>query len=113
MRETYDERIEVGVAREQARKDLPLSTYTYWYWKIDLKNLLHFLNLRLDSHAQWEIQQYAHIVAGMVKQWLPQTWEAFDEGITRIQNSVTVGILIDTEVFEISTCRAYQHPHTR
>ena len=53
----YDTRIEQGVAREQARKDLPLSTYTEAYWSIDLHNLLHFLYLRMDSHAQYEIRQ--------------------------------------------------------
>ena len=52
----YQERIERGVAREQARKDLPLSTYTEAYWKIDLHNLLHFLALRMDAHAQKEIR---------------------------------------------------------
>ena len=58
-REVYEARIAAGVAREQARKDLPLSTYTEAYWKIDLHNLLHFLNLRLDDHAQSEIRAYA------------------------------------------------------
>jgi thymidylate synthase (FAD) len=67
------------LARELSRIDLPLSMYTYWYWKIDLKNLLHFLRLRLDTHAQWEIQQYGRVIAGIVKNWLPITWEAFDD----------------------------------
>ncbi len=58
-REIYEERIKAGVAREQARKDLPLSTYTESYWKIDLHNLFHFLSLRMDSHAQHEIRAYA------------------------------------------------------
>ncbi len=58
-RKVYAERLEAGVAREQARKDLPLCTYTEAYWKIDLHNLLHFLALRMDSHAQDEIRQYA------------------------------------------------------
>jgi len=55
-REIYQERLQLGVAREQARKDLPLSTYTEAYWKIDLNNLLNFLALRMDSHAQFEIR---------------------------------------------------------
>ncbi|MCP5063714.1 MAG: FAD-dependent thymidylate synthase, partial [Ignavibacteriae bacterium] len=55
----YNSRIEKGVAREQARKDLPLSTYTEAYWKIDLHNLFHFLRLRMDSHAQLEIREFA------------------------------------------------------
>lgn len=74
----YNERIEAGVAREQARKDLPLSTYTEAYWKIDLHNLLHFLSLRMDSHAQWEIRQYANIIGNeIVAKWVPHVWEAF------------------------------------
>ena len=50
------------VARELARIDLPLSTYTQWYWKVDLHNLLHFLTLRVDAHAQWEIQEYGRVM---------------------------------------------------
>ena len=65
------------VARELARIDLPLSTYTQWYWKIDLHNLLHFLTLRVDSHAQWEIQEYGRVMAGMVKRVAPLSYEAW------------------------------------
>ena len=65
------------VAREIARIDLPLSTYTQWYWKIDLHNLLHFLTLRADPHAQWEIQVFARIIAGMVKRVAPLSYEAW------------------------------------
>lgn len=74
----YEERIAAGVAREQARKDLPLSTYTEAYWKIDLHNLLHFLALRMDSHAQKEIRDYATIIGEqIVKPLFPMVWEAF------------------------------------
>lgn len=77
-REVYEERLQAGVAREQARKDLPLSTYTEAYWKIDLHNLLHFLELRMDSHAQYEIRQYANVIGHeIVSKWVPITWEAF------------------------------------
>lgn len=77
-REVYEDRLNVGVAREQARKDLPLSTYTEAYWKIDLHNLLHFLALRMDSHAQYEIRQYANVIGyKIVSKWVPLTWEAF------------------------------------
>ncbi len=65
------------VARELARIDLPLSTYTQWYWKIDLHNLLHFLALRVDAHAQWEIAEYARVMAGMVKRVAPLGYEAW------------------------------------
>jgi thymidylate synthase (FAD) len=77
-RQVYQERIDRGVAREQARKDLPLSTYTEAYWKIDLHNLLHFLALRMDSHAQLEIRQYATAIGEkIVKPLFPVVWEAF------------------------------------
>ena len=70
-------RVKGGIARELARIVLPLTTYTQWYWKIDLHNLLHFLFLRLDEHAQWEIRQYALVMAEMVKAVCPIAWEAF------------------------------------
>ena len=77
-RELYQERLDVGVAREQARKDLPLSTYTEAYWKIDLHNLLHFLSLRADHHAQEEIRAYATLIGEqVVSRWVPATWEAY------------------------------------
>lgn len=78
-REVYDERLRFGVAREQARKDLPLSTYTSAYWKCDLHNLLHFLSLRMDTHAQKEIRDYANAIAQIVKAWVPWTWKAFED----------------------------------
>ena len=65
------------VARELARIDLPLSTYTQWYWKIDLHNFLHFLSLRVDSHAQWEIRAYGQVMAGMLKRIAPLSYEAW------------------------------------
>jgi thymidylate synthase (FAD) len=77
-REVYRARLAAGVAREQARKDLPLSTYTEAYWKIDLHNLLHFLNLRMSEHAQQEIRAYATTIGEeIVAKWVPITWEAF------------------------------------
>lgn len=79
-KELYTNRLECGVAREQARKDLPLSTYTEAYWKVDLHNLLHFLSLRMDSHAQYEIREYAQLIGReIVSKWVPYTWEAFLE----------------------------------
>jgi len=77
-REVYDHRLELGVAREQARKDLPLSTYTEAYWKTNLHNLLHFLALRMDDHAQYEIREYARTIGEqIVAKWCPVAWEAF------------------------------------
>lgn len=79
-REIYEKRLEMGVAREQARKDLPLSTYTEAYWKIDLHNLFHFLALRMDSHAQYEIRSYAKLIGEkVVSVWCPIAWEAFQD----------------------------------
>ncbi len=79
-RKIYDKRIEHGIAREQARKDLLLSTYTEAYWKVNLHNLLHFLELRMDSHAQLEIRNYAQVIGNeIVKRWVPFTWEAFND----------------------------------
>jgi thymidylate synthase (FAD) len=77
-RELYDRRIQQGVAREQARKDLPLSTYTEAYWKIDLHNLFRFLSLRMEPSAQYEIVQYATTIGEqIVRPLFPNCWEAF------------------------------------
>lgn len=91
-RRMYQERLDLGVAREQARKDLPLSTYTEAYWKVDLHNLLHFLALRMDSHAQLEIREYsATIGRKIVQPLLPMVWEAFEDyrlhasGLSRLE----------------------------
>ena len=92
----YHKRLALGVAREQARKDLPLSTYTEAYWKIDLHNLLHFLELRMDGHAQWEIRQYAETIGReIVRPLLPLVWEAFVDyrltamALSRLEQEVT------------------------
>ena len=68
-----------GVARELARMNLTLNTYTQWYWKIDLNNLLHFLALRADAHAQYEIRVYADILMDIVKKWVPIAADAFED----------------------------------
>ena len=68
-----------GLARELARMNLPVSVYTQWYWKVDLHNLLHFLSLRLDPHAQYEIRVYAEAMAQIVRAWVPLCWEAFED----------------------------------
>lgn len=75
--QTYQWMCEQDVARELARIDLPLSTYTQWYWKIDLHNLSHFLTLRVDSHAQTEIRRYGEIMAGMLKRVAPLSYQAW------------------------------------
>ncbi|MEZ4318267.1 MAG: FAD-dependent thymidylate synthase [Myxococcota bacterium] len=65
------------VARELARMNLSLNYYTQWYWKVDLHNLFHFLSLRADSHAQYEIRVYADAIGDLVKDWVPAAWGAF------------------------------------
>jgi len=76
-RQHYQELLAFGVAREQARKDLPLSTYTRAYWKCDLHNIFNFLELRMDKHAQLEIRSYANAMAELVKQVCPMAFQAF------------------------------------
>lgn len=90
----YSWMLEEDVARELARIDLPVSMYTQWYWKIDLHNLLHFLSLRVDPRAQWEIQQFGRVIAGMVKRVAPLSYEAWvdydlgSEPLTRIERDL-------------------------
>ena len=72
-----DEPGDMGIARELSRIVTPVSTYTEWYWKVDLHNLLHFLSLRADSHAQKEIRAYAEVICQIVEAWMPNVWEAF------------------------------------
>lgn len=76
--ETYHTLLDLGIAREIARIDLPLSLYTQWYWQMDLHNLFHFLKLRLDSHAQYEIRAYAEVILDMVRAVCPLACEAFE-----------------------------------
>ena len=75
----YQMFLENGIAREIARINLPVSNYTEWYWKIDLHNLFHFLRLRIDSHAQYEIRVFGEAIAELVKPFVPFAWEAFED----------------------------------
>lgn len=77
--EIYHDLLEAGVSKEIARCHLPLSTYTQWYWQMDLHNLLHFLELRMDPHAQAEIRVYANAIYDMIKEYVPLTVEAFED----------------------------------
>ena len=81
LNERYDGTIinenKKGLARELARMNLTLNTYTQWYWKTDLLNLLNFLSLRTDDHAQYEIRAYADAMIDTLKRWVPITYEAF------------------------------------
>ncbi len=75
----YEAMLDGGLARELARMNLTLATYTQWYWKIDLHNLLHFLSLRADPHAQFEIRVYAEAMLETVRRWVPVTFQAFQD----------------------------------
>ena len=80
--EEYEKAIQNGVAREQARMLLPVNLYTEWYWKVDLHNLLHFLALRCDAHAQWEIRVFANAMLELIKPivpWAIEAWEDYHE----------------------------------
>ena len=70
---------QAGLARELARMNLPANIYTQWYWKVDLHNLFHFLRLRADPHAQYEIRVYAEAIAACVKDWVPLAYAAFED----------------------------------
>ena len=81
LNERYDGSVidegKIGLARELARMNLTLNTYTQWYWKTDLLNLMNFLRLRADHHAQYEIRAYAEAMLDTLKKWVPITYEAF------------------------------------
>ena len=81
----YQELLDTDLAREIARINLPVSNYTEWYWKIDLHNLVHFLRLRIDSHAQYEIRVYGEAMASIVKAAVPLAYEAFEDYILNSQ----------------------------
>ena len=84
--ESYEKLLESGLARELARINLPVSLYTEMYWQMDLHNLFHFLKLRLDDHAQYEIQVYAEVIANIVKIVTPMAYEAFEEHLLNGKN---------------------------
>ncbi len=77
--ESYEQLLDLGIARELSRINLPLSLYTEWYWQMDLHNLFHFLRLRLDEHAQYEIRVYAQVILDIIRRVCPIAVEAFEE----------------------------------
>ncbi|MCU0911795.1 MAG: FAD-dependent thymidylate synthase, partial [Rhodobacteraceae bacterium] len=83
-----------GLARELARMNLPMNIYTQWYWKTDLHNLFHFLRLRADAHAQYEIRVYAEAIAACVRDWVPLAYAAFEDyrmgGVTLSAKAIAV-----------------------
>jgi thymidylate synthase (FAD) len=84
--ERYKKLLASGVARELARAILPLSLYTQFYWTINARSLMNFINLRADASAQWEIRQYAEAIAKIFKAKMPWTWEAFVQYVWRGEN---------------------------
>lgn len=86
----YQKHLKKGIARETAREFLPVNSYTEWYWKIDLHNLFHFLSLRMDKHAQYEIRQYANVMADITKKIVPIAYKAFDDYVL---NGVSYSVL--------------------
>jgi len=104
----YLQLLDTGLAREIARINLPVSNYTEWYWKIDLHNLFHFLRLRIDAHAQYEIRVYASAMAEIVKQIVPFAWEAFEdymlhsERFTRLELGVLSNLIKSVQLDEAS-----------
>ncbi len=84
--ERYKKLLAAGVARELARAILPLSLYTQFYWTINARSLMNFINLRADVGAQWEIRQYAEAIAKIFKAKMPWTWEAFVQHVWRGEN---------------------------
>ncbi|MGH6943418.1 MAG: FAD-dependent thymidylate synthase, partial [Geminicoccaceae bacterium] len=95
-----------GLARELARMVLPLNTYTQWYWKTDLHNLLHFIALRADPHAQYEIRAYALVLLDVVRRWVPLTCEAFE-------NYRTGGAELSAKALEVIRARLRGEQVTR
>lgn len=100
----YEGYIESKMRRELARINLPVSLYTEWYWKIDLHNLFHFLKLRIDPHAQYEIRVFGEALAGIVKERVPLAWRAFEDyslhamHFSRLELEVIRGLLAGEKI---------------
>lgn len=94
----YNSLLEKDIARELARINLPLSTYTEWYWKIDLHNLLHFLKLRMDGHAQYEIRVFADVIKEIIDNFVPITVEAFEDYILNAKTFSKQELLVLNEL---------------
>ena len=110
----YAELNEAGIARELARSVLPVNLYTEWYWKNDLHNLLHFIGLRSDSHAQYEIRVFSDAMAESVKAVAPFAWEAYQDYVvqgmrfSRVEQSLLEQTLPDRVIDDINEDVAYQ-----
>ena len=103
--EVYGDMLKMGVARETAREHLPLSTYTEFYWKINLKNLLHYLHLRMDEHAQSEIRDYATAIYELIKPLVPVVCEAYEDYVL---GSVTLSKMEIVKIRQILLNRGHE-----
>ena len=99
----YEQLLESDIARELARINLPLSLYTEWYWKIDLHNLFHFLRLRMDEHAQYEIRVYGDAMAEITKRVAPMAWEAFEDYILHSEKFSRLELKLLSDHLDTST----------
>ncbi len=105
QREDYQKFLDLELAKELARIGLSVANYTEWYWKIDLHNLMHFLRLRLDGHAQYEIRVYGEAMAKIVKDAFPIAWEAFEDyrlnamSLSRLEIEILSEIALTTACF--------------
>lgn len=108
----YKKWMDKGLAKELARNELPLSIYTYMYWQIDLHNLFHLLKLRLDPHAQYEIREYARVLAGFAKEVAPICFEAFEDYILYSQTFSSIEMKIIKELAKsnsVSNLRPFEN----
>ena len=113
----YRKKLDLGVSRELARDDLPLGTYTEATWKMNLHNLLHFLALRLDPHAQLEIREFASAIAKIVKELFPNVWQAFEDYELRALKLTALEVTVIRKINEYRTpiteeefMTHFQHP---
>ncbi len=98
----YEQMLESDIARELARINLPLSLYTEWYWKVDLHNLFHFLRLRIDPHAQYEIRVYGEAMAEITKRVAPIAWEAFEDYLLKGEKFSRLELSVIAEYVDIN-----------
>lgn len=98
----YDTAVKFGIAREVARKNLTLSTYTELFWKCDLHNIMHFLMLRCDSHAQWEIRQYANLMAGIFQELFPLSYQAWYDYQFKSERMSRMEMQMLQEIYELA-----------
>jgi thymidylate synthase (FAD) len=106
-KKVYQHRLATGIAKEQARKDLPLSTYTRAYWQCNLRNIFHFLRLRMDSHAQIEIRSFANSMFEIIKQLCPVACEAFEDYVLHAKKFSRMEMEIIKEMYTYAVSNTF------